>query len=170
MLSKGFSLLLLLAAPSLAKEPMVTSVDSIGYTVHDMERVVSFFTDVLTFEKVSDTEVTGTDIEALFGVFGARIRFVELELGNERVFFKQFIAPRGRAIPADWRSHDGWFQHIAIVVSDMDAAYKKLRKHNVEHVSTGPQRLPDWNPNAGGIKAFYFKDPEGHVLELLEFP
>jgi catechol 2,3-dioxygenase-like lactoylglutathione lyase family enzyme len=30
--------------------------------------------------------------------------------------------------------------------------------------------LPDWNPNAGGIKAFYFKDPDGHTLEILEFP
>ena len=28
----------------------------------------------------------------------------------------------------------------------------------------------DWNPNAGGIKAFYFKDPDGHALEILQFP
>ena len=33
-----------------------------------------------------------------------------------------------------------------------------------------PQRLPDWNPNAGGIKAFYFRDPDGNHLEILEFP
>jgi catechol 2,3-dioxygenase-like lactoylglutathione lyase family enzyme len=30
--------------------------------------------------------------------------------------------------------------------------------------------LPDWNPNAGGIKAFYFRDPDGHPLEILSFP
>jgi catechol 2,3-dioxygenase-like lactoylglutathione lyase family enzyme len=30
--------------------------------------------------------------------------------------------------------------------------------------------LPDWNPNAGGIHAFYFKDPDGHPLEILQFP
>jgi catechol 2,3-dioxygenase-like lactoylglutathione lyase family enzyme len=40
----------------------------------------------------------------------------------------------------------------------------------VRHVSSGPQRLPDWNRNAGGIEAFYFKDPDGHPLEILEFP
>jgi catechol 2,3-dioxygenase-like lactoylglutathione lyase family enzyme len=34
----------------------------------------------------------------------------------------------------------------------------------------GPQRLPDWNPKAGGIKAFYFRDPDGHPVEILEFP
>jgi catechol 2,3-dioxygenase-like lactoylglutathione lyase family enzyme len=40
----------------------------------------------------------------------------------------------------------------------------------VEHASPGPQTLPDWNQNAGGIRAFYFKDPDGHPLEVLWFP
>ena len=52
----------------------------------------------------------------------------------------------------------------------MDKAYQWLRKNKVVHASTGPQRLPDWNKNAGGIKAFYFKDPDGHALEILQFP
>jgi catechol 2,3-dioxygenase-like lactoylglutathione lyase family enzyme len=59
---------------------------------------------------------------------------------------------------------------VAIIVSDMDQAYAWLRRHNVEHVSPAPQRLPDWNPNAAGIRAFYFKDPDGHPLEILWFP
>ena len=58
----------------------------------------------------------------------------------------------------------------AIIVSDMDKAYRRLREYKVEHASSGPQRLPDWNPNAGGIWAFYFKDPDGHPLEVLQFP
>jgi catechol 2,3-dioxygenase-like lactoylglutathione lyase family enzyme len=45
-----------------------------------------------------------------------------------------------------------------------------LREHKVQHASTGPQRLPDWNPNAGGISAFYFRDTEGNYLEVLSFP
>ena len=52
----------------------------------------------------------------------------------------------------------------------MGAAYARLRSFNVEHASSGPQRLPDWNPNAGGIEAFYFRDPDGHNLEVLAFP
>jgi len=73
-------------------------------------------------------------------------------------------------VPADARSNDRWFQHIAIVVNDMDQAYLWLRRHNVAPTSPEPQRLPDWNPNAGGIRAFYFKDPDGHALEILQFP
>jgi catechol 2,3-dioxygenase-like lactoylglutathione lyase family enzyme len=52
----------------------------------------------------------------------------------------------------------------------MDAAYAWLRKQRVRHASTGPQTLPAWNKSAGGIRAFYFKDPDGHVLEVLQFP
>src|SRR5258705_2845564 len=73
-------------------------------------------------------------------------------------------------MPADSRANDRWFEHIAIVTSDLDRAYAMLRERGVESASTGPQRLPDWNPNAGGIAAFYFRDPDGHFLELIQFP
>jgi catechol 2,3-dioxygenase-like lactoylglutathione lyase family enzyme len=52
----------------------------------------------------------------------------------------------------------------------MDQAYERLRRHKVKHVSSAPQTLPEWNKNAGGIKAFYFRDPEDHVLEIIFFP
>jgi len=52
----------------------------------------------------------------------------------------------------------------------MDKAYRWLRQNKVEHASTGPQRLPEWNKNSAGIWAFYFKDPDGHPLEILQFP
>jgi catechol 2,3-dioxygenase-like lactoylglutathione lyase family enzyme len=103
-------------------------------------------------------------------VFGARVRVARLALGDEHVELMEFAAPRGRPVPTDSRSNDRWFQHVAIIVDDMDAAYAHLREHNVEHASTGPQRLPDWNADAGGIEAFYFRDPDGNHLEVLEFP
>ena len=62
------------------------------------------------------------------------------------------------------------FYSHAIVVSDMDAAYGRLREFHVGYASSGPQRLPDWNPNAAGIRAFYFRDPDEHNLEVLQFP
>jgi catechol 2,3-dioxygenase-like lactoylglutathione lyase family enzyme len=37
-------------------------------------------------------------------------------------------------------------------------------------ISAGPQLLPAWNPNAGGIRAVYFRDPDGHPLELIQYP
>jgi catechol 2,3-dioxygenase-like lactoylglutathione lyase family enzyme len=148
----------------------IRAVGSILITVQDMDRSIDFYSRVLTFEKVSDTELAGEDVEHLFGVFGARVRLVRMKLGEETIELVQFLAPRGRPIPVDSRSNDVWFQHIAVIVSDMDRAYAILRKNNVEHASSGPQCLPDWNKNAGGIKAFYFKDPDEHPVEILNFP
>jgi catechol 2,3-dioxygenase-like lactoylglutathione lyase family enzyme len=148
----------------------ITAVGPIGITVSNVERSVAFYTRVLGFEQVSDAEVTGEDYERLQGVFGLRLKVIRLRLGDEALDLMEYLTPRGRPIPADSRSHDRWFQHVAIVVSDMDRAYARLREHRVEHASPAPQRLPDWNPVAGGVRAFYFKDPDGHPLEILSFP
>jgi len=145
-------------------------VDSVAITVSDMERALSFYTNVLDFEVVSDVERVGEAEEAFYGVFGARVRTARLRLGAESIELIEFLAPQGRPIPVDSRSNDAWFQHIAIVVSDMDRAYARLRAQRVRYASTEPQRLPDWNPQAGGIEAFYFRDPDGNHLEILEFP
>ena len=139
-------------------------------TVADLDRSVDFYTRVLTFRKVSEAEAAGPEVERLLGVFGARIRVASLRLGDETLELTEFLAPKGRPVPPDARSNDRTFQHVAIVVSDMAKAYVRLREAKVVHASTGPQKLPAWNPNAGGIEAFYFRDPDGHALEVISFP
>src|SRR5437879_12102576 len=148
----------------------IRAVGPIAITVEDMGRSVDFYTRVLTFEKISDAEVAGDDVEHLFGVFGSRVRIVTLKLGSESIELLQFLAPKGRPIPVDCRSNDVWCQPIALIVSDMDRAYAVLRQNKVEHASAGPQRLAAWNKNARGIKAFYFKDPDEHHMAILQFP
>ena len=148
----------------------VERVGPVGVTVSDMDRSIEFYSKILSFEKVSDVEVAGDNYERLQGVFGLRMRVVRMRLGEEFIELTEYLAPKGRPVPVDSRSNDRWFQHIAIITSDMDKAYALLRRNKVEHASTGPQRLPDWNKNASGIKAFYFKDPDKHALEILQFP
>ena|ERR1043166_4857031 len=150
--------------------PRVIAVDSIGLTVSDLDRSVEFYSKVLSFEKVREAEFDGPEYEHLEGVFGLRMRIARMRLGDEFIELTEYLAPKGRPAPADARSNDLWFQHVAIIVSDMDRAYKWLRVNKVQHVSSGPKRLPDWNKNAGGIQAFYFRDPDGHPLEILAFP
>jgi catechol 2,3-dioxygenase-like lactoylglutathione lyase family enzyme len=152
------------------KQQAIMAVESVGMTVSDMDQAIAFYSQVLSFKKVSDVEVLGTEYEQLQGLFGVRMRVVKLQLGEEILELTEYLTPKGKPIPIDSRSHDRWFQHIAIVVSDMDKAYQHLRKHKVQHTSTAPQRIPDWNKAAAGIRAFYFKDPDGHNLELIYFP
>jgi catechol 2,3-dioxygenase-like lactoylglutathione lyase family enzyme len=139
-------------------------------TVSDLDRSVAFYEKVLDFRKVLEEEDAGAPYEALTGVFALRTRTARVRLGSECLDLTEYLGPKGRPIPIDARANDRSFQHVAIVVADMDRAYARLRAAKVEHASSGPQRLPDWNPNAGGIRAFCFRDPDRHVLEVIWFP
>lgn len=150
---------------------LVVGVESIGMTVSDMDRSVAFYSGVLGFKPVSDVEVDGPEYDQLWGVFGVRARVVRMQLGGQQLELIEFLAPPDvRPIPVPSYSNDLWFQHFAIVVRDMEAAWAQLRKHHVRQISARPQTIPISNPAAAGIKAIKFRDPDGHNLELLWFP
>ncbi|MBD0350039.1 MAG: VOC family protein [Flavisolibacter sp.] len=159
-----------LALMVLVAHAQVKKVDAITITVKDMSRSLPFYRDVLGFKVVKESEVYGDVYEKEQGLFGVRAKIVRMQLGDEYIELMDYLTSGGRSIPEDVKSNDLIFQHIAIVVSDMDKAYQHLRGYNVEHVSTGPQTIPPTNTAAAGVKAFYFHDPDGHNLELIYFP
>ena len=158
------------SAQDQTSSPPIHGVSEVGMVVSDMNRSVDFYSSILGFDKIADVEADGAGVERLDGLFGARVRIVRMRLGAETLELTEFLAPQGRPIPLDSRSNDRWFQHIAIITSDMDAAYRRLRDHNVRHASSGPQTLPSYITAAAGIRAFYFRDPDNHFLEVLQFP
>ncbi|MCI0360732.1 MAG: VOC family protein [Planctomycetaceae bacterium] len=178
MTRKCFLLVLLALAwtPFTAAEPrsssaqLVAAVDSIGIAVGEMDRALAFYRDVLAFEPQSDEILTAEEAEQSYGVMVGKTRRVRLKLGDESIVLTQFLERKGRSIPADSRSNDHWFQHIAIITTDMEFAYQRLRELQVDGISETPQRLPDSNPASGGVQAYYFRDPDGHPLEILQFP
>jgi catechol 2,3-dioxygenase-like lactoylglutathione lyase family enzyme len=133
--------------------------------VSDLGRAESFYSSALSFRPVSRGAVDQSILNAL-GVGQIRANEVSMRIGREEISLVQFASP-GVSDPLDSRSNDLWFQHLAIVVTDMQAAYDHLRANNEWHaISTqGPQRLPE-----SGEQAFKFRDPDGHPLELLWLP
>jgi catechol 2,3-dioxygenase-like lactoylglutathione lyase family enzyme len=99
----------------------------------------------------------------------ARGRSSCLRLGRERIELLEFTDMAGRPYPPDSTSTDLWFQHMAIIVSDMAQAYQQVMADPRFRPITraGPVRLPD---SSGGVTAFKFRDRDGHPLELLAFP
>jgi catechol 2,3-dioxygenase-like lactoylglutathione lyase family enzyme len=160
-------LVVIIAAPAFCA---ALRINTIGITVSDLNHSVEFYSKVLHFEKVVDFEVAGDAYEHLEGVFGIRMHVARLRLGDESLELTEYLNPKGRPFPPYTHSNDGWFQHVAIVVKDMDRAYAWLRQNHVRYASSQPQRLPAWNQAAGGIQGFYFRDPDGHFLEILQFP
>jgi len=139
-------------------------------TVSNLEASVAFYEQALGFRRVDERVISDRNFDYLTGVFGTRVRAATLALGDEKIELEQYVAPGGQPIPVDSRSNDLWFQHFAVVVSDMERAYEHLRAFPIQSISSAPQTIPASNLAAAGIKAYKFKDPDGHPLELLWFP
>ena len=148
----------------------ITEVNSICITVKSLEKSLQFYTEVLPFKVINVEDFYGENYEALMGKFGIHYKVAHLQLGDEKLDLIDYLTTGGRSISETQQSNDLSFQHIAIVVSDMEKAFALLQKNNVEFVSTNPQTLPISNVNAAGIKAFYFHDNDNHNLELIYFP
>ena len=134
-------------------------VAAVALPVSDALAAARFFEACLDFQVVPSLDEPATT--------GGRSSTVRL--GSEIIVLHE-RGPQGRPVPADSRSNDLWFQHVAIVVSDIRAACDRLDALGIRHTSPTPQRLPAWNPDAGGIEASYLRDPDGHPFELIGFP
>jgi catechol 2,3-dioxygenase-like lactoylglutathione lyase family enzyme len=139
----------------------------VSRVVSDLDRAEAFYRDGLGFRAIARGPSDRATLAAL-GFGDGDAREVVMRLGAQTIALVR-PATLGRPYPPDSRSNDLWFQHIAIVVSDMDAAYANLAAcAGWRAISEdGPQLLP---PSDGAVRAFKFRDPDGHPLELIWFP
>jgi catechol 2,3-dioxygenase-like lactoylglutathione lyase family enzyme len=137
----------------------------VGLNVSDLDRSSAFYRDALGFsivERQSYRHVAGPIAGS-----GVRVRTGRVRLGRQDIELRQFDPP-GAPYPADSTASDLWFQHCAIVVHDMAAAYERLQRYGpVAITQGGPQKLP---PGTGAVVAYKFRDPDGHPLELIHVP
>ncbi|MGH3480458.1 MAG: VOC family protein [Gammaproteobacteria bacterium] len=152
--------------------PGATAVHHVAYTVPDLNQAVEFFTDVIGAElvyflgPVQDSE--GDWMTRQLGVAAdARAQIAMLRLGpvtNLELF--EYTAPdQRRSLPrnSDWGGH-----HLAIYVTDVDAAVAYLRTHPGVRILGEPQTIAD-GPIAGN-RWVYFLTPWGMQMELIDLP
>jgi catechol 2,3-dioxygenase-like lactoylglutathione lyase family enzyme len=162
-------ILLLIGIVNKAKAQVI-SVDKVSIVVSNLDKSVKFYEQTLGFKQIGSDTLIGEGYEKLFNLFGMNAVVAHLQLGDEKLDLIDFLTAGGSSIPPNLHSNDMVFQHIAIVVKDMDAAFSVLKNSGIEYVSTSPQTLPVSNKAAAGIKAFYFHDPDGHNLEIIYYP
>lgn len=118
--------------------------------------LADFYGRALGFARLPATEAVGEDAP------------LRLALGASRLDIAA-AGPDAAAYPEDVPGNSPLFQHFALITADIGAAFERLRAtHGWRPISEdGPQRLP---ASSGGVTAFKFRDPEGHPVELIEFP
>jgi len=128
----------------------MVQIERIDLVVGDLATAQRFYVEALGFAAIETSRAPG-------------VQRATLRLGQTRIDLMAFDAP-GAAYPTPCAANDSWFQHFAIAVSDMVAAYAELSRYSHEPISVGgPQLLP---PSTGSVTAYKFRDPEGHPLEL----
>lgn len=150
--------------------PGATNVDHIAFTVPDLDQAVAFFTEAvgaeLIYREGPVQDPHGDMMRRQLGVHPTAVAHIAmLRLGpvtNLELF--EYEAPdQSRVLPAnsDWGGH-----HLAIHVTDLDAAVQYLRgQPGVELLGTA-QTIPD-GPIAGN-RWIYFRTPWGLQMELVQ--
>jgi catechol 2,3-dioxygenase-like lactoylglutathione lyase family enzyme len=151
------------AVVTLLRPRPVIRVVQLSRGVGDLARAETFYRQALGFRPIARWSRDDAAFGRLLGMAGIGASAVVLGLGDERLELVSY-QPAGRAYPAV-PANDTRFQHAAIIVSDMAAAWGQVTQARGVAISAGgPQALP------GGLLACKFRDPDGHPLELLESP
>lgn len=144
--------------------PELDAIIAFRLTTAEPARLIRFY-EGLGF-RLGDRERIPNDEIVLLDLKSGGIR-LSLRLGEQRLDLDSFDDP-GRPYPTGATSADLNFQHLALVTDDASAAWARAAELGARPISIdGPVRLP---ASAGGVTAVKFRDPEGHPLELLQFP
>lgn len=130
--------------------------------VNDFDRARDFYIDFLGFEL--EGEMDHRDEPALSdvtGLPGAVIRWAMLRHGGHRIELFKYYSPQGDTQAR--RQCDVGYNHMAFEVADVDAVYAQVIQAGYACVSS-PRVMRN-----GNTKVFYMAEPEGIIMEFMQF-
>jgi catechol 2,3-dioxygenase-like lactoylglutathione lyase family enzyme len=155
----------------------VTGFLHFSVTVSDVGRSIRFYRDVLGMEvcwckaggkPTLVREEKQTYVAGVTGYPDAHLKIAILRHGQALLELVEYVEPREAGV-GPGTSRPG-APHIAFVVADIDQAWNSLKSQvgqwGLAFASEKPV-LVDRGPNTGG-RAFYFRDPDGITIEIVE--
>ena len=134
----------------------------VALAVRDLDRIVSFYCDLLGFEvEWEKRHYSGEPLSQVVGLELAAARVVMLKGSGGRMELFQYLNPVGTDRPRG-RQCDFGLTHVALAVKGIHAIYDRLRQAGV------PFNCPPRNLRPG-VWATYLRDPENNTVELIEY-
>lgn len=141
----------------------------VGLTVSDLDRSIHFYRDVLGLRFQGELLMKGAETEILFQKEGCRARVAYLS-GSELleappVELIQFVGSQVECARADLFSMS--ISELCFCVEDAWSVYRELVDKGVECLSA-PQAFDFRESGFGRSLAFYLRDPDGIILEVMQ--
>lgn len=148
---------------------MIGQIYHVGLTVTDMEQSLKFYRDILGLRMRGEIWMEGKETDAMFQKSDCKARVVYLngseEISAPPVELIQFVGTDVEKTPGDlFRTS---ISELCFYTEDAQKVYEHLQTHGVECLSA-PQEFDFRRDGMGMSKAFYLKDPDGIILEIME--
>jgi catechol 2,3-dioxygenase-like lactoylglutathione lyase family enzyme len=145
---------------------MIRGVHHVAVSTGDLDRLVTFYTELFGFEQVMATEWRDRAIiDRIIGLPDTAARQAMLRSGNVYLEIFEYESPRGIPGDPDRPASDHGYTHFCIDVTDIDAEYDRLSAAGMRFHSPPPtgEEL-----GSGRLRATYGRDPDGNIVELQE--
>jgi glyoxylase I family protein len=120
-------------------QSLIKGVEHVAIASQDPHKLADWYIQHLNFAPLLDTGLT-----------------VYIKSPNSVIL--EFV--KADNVPATPQIRDAGLRHIAFAVDNLDAAHAQLKSAEVEF-EAAPILLP-------GVRLFFFRDPEGNFLHLVE--
>ena len=148
---------------------MVGRIYHVGLTVSDLDRSIAFYRDILGLAFQGEIFMDGEETDKMFRRANCKARVAYLN-GSKAVEAPpveliQFVDSEIHKTPSDLFATS--ISEVCFYTDNIDSVYKHLVDHNVECLSE-PQYFDFRSDGFGESRAFYFRDPDGIILEMMQ--
>jgi glyoxylase I family protein len=141
---------------------MLLNTRHAGIVVHDLERMLRFWRDIMGLEVVVDFREEGAFIDTVQGLSGVRLHMIKLRAPDGSMI--ELLHDEGHPTPPPERNDlcDRGIRHLAFTVADVAVAWETLCSEGCVTLSE-PVTAPD-----GKARLFFARDPEGNLMEIVQ--
>lgn len=148
---------------------MTGQIYHVGLTISNLDQSIQFYRDVLGLQFQGEILMEGSETDTMFQRENCKARVAYLngtdKSGIPPVELIQFLDSQISKQSADLFTTS--VSELCFYTEDIETMYQHLQKHGVECLSA-PQSFDFTARGFGKSKAFYFRDPDGIILEMMQ--
>ena len=148
---------------------MVGRIYHVGLTVSDLDRSIAFYRDILGLEFQGEIFMAGEETDRLFRMKDTKARVAYLNgskaIEAPPIELIQFVDNKVKKVKGNLFTTS--ISEVCFYTDDIERVYNSLIENHVECLSE-PQYFDFRADGFGESRAFYFRDPDGIILEMMQ--